>query len=55
MVSSKITTIKGQKEIKNINVGDLVLTSEGYKKVLKKFENGIKKPINTRCNSILFV
>ena len=40
-----ITTITGQKPIKDIKVGDLVLTRKGYKKVLKKFNNGYKKTI----------
>lgn len=38
-----ITTNKGQKPIKSIKKGDLVLTSEGYKKVNKKFNNGCRK------------
>lgn len=40
---TKITTDKGDVKIKNINIGDIVLTSEGYKKVLKKFNNGSKQ------------
>src|SRR5690606_16342284 len=40
-----ITTNKGDIPIENINVGDLVLTREGYKPVLKKFDNGVKKVI----------
>jgi PBSX family phage terminase large subunit len=38
-----ITTIKGQVPIKDIEEGDLVLTSQGYKKVLVKFNNGLKQ------------
>ena len=38
-----ITTNKGQKRIDKINIGDLVLTSQGFKKVNKVFKNGIKK------------
>ena len=38
-----ITTNKGLKQIGLIKVGDVVLTSNGYKRVLKKFDNGIKK------------
>jgi hypothetical protein len=38
-----VQTIKGQKKIKNIKVGDLVLTRKGYKKVLNRFNNGIKE------------
>lgn len=38
-----ITTIEGQKKIKYINAQDYVLTSNGYRKVLKKFNNGIKE------------
>ena len=38
-----ITTDEGLKPIKDIKVGDLVLTRKGYKKVLKKFNNGVKK------------
>ena len=38
-----IATDKGQIKIKDIKRGDYVLTSKGYKKVLKKFNNGVKK------------
>jgi PBSX family phage terminase large subunit len=38
-----ITTINGQVPIKDIKEGDLVLTSQGYKKVLVKFNNGLKQ------------
>jgi phage terminase large subunit len=37
-----ITTIDGLKRIDEIKVGTLVLTSKGYKKVLKTFNNGTK-------------
>jgi phage terminase large subunit len=40
--NTKITTINGDVNIEDIKEGDLVLTSKGYKKVLKKFDNGIK-------------
>jgi len=38
-----IKTSKGLKRIDQIKVGDLVLTSNGYNKVLKRFNNGYKK------------
>ena len=38
-----ITTINGLIRIDNIKVGDLVLTSNGYKKVLKTFNNGVQQ------------
>lgn len=38
-----ITTINGLVRIDEIKVGDLVLTSNGYKKVLKTFNNGVKQ------------
>lgn len=41
-----ITTNVGEIPIKDIKVGDLVLTSQGYKKVIKKFNNGIKQVNN---------
>lgn len=40
-----ITTDKGGVKIKDIKVGDKVLTSKGYKRVLKTFSNG-KKRVN---------
>jgi len=40
-----ITTNKGQIPIKDIKQGDYVLTRQGYKKVLRKFNNGIKKVV----------
>lgn len=41
-----ITTINGYKKIKDIEINDLVLTSNGYKPVLKKFNNGKKTITN---------
>lgn len=38
-----ITTINGNVPIKSIEAGDLVLTRKGYKRVIKKFDNGVKK------------
>lgn len=38
-----ITTDKGLVKIIDINVGDKVLTSNGYKPVLKKFNNGLQQ------------
>jgi len=38
-----ITTINGDVKIKDIQIGDFVLTSKGYKKVLKTFNNGMKQ------------
>ena len=37
-----ITTLGGLKRIDNIEEGDLVLTSEGYRKVNKLFDNGLR-------------
>ena len=38
-----VTTINGQVPINEVQVNDLVLTSEGYKRVLKTFDNGVKE------------
>ena len=38
-----ITTINGDIPINKIKIGDYVLTSKGYKKVLKTFNNGMKQ------------
>ena len=40
--STIITTSQGRVEIKDVNIGDYVLTSQGWKRVLKKFDNGYK-------------
>jgi len=49
--STLITTINGKKQIKDIIVGDLVLTRNGYKKVLKKWENGKKQIYKLKTNT----
>ena len=41
-----VSTINGDVKIKNIKVGDLVLTSKGYKKVLHLFNNGVQQVEN---------
>lgn len=41
--NTPILTDRGNIPIKEILVGDLVLTSEGYKPVLNKWENGVKQ------------
>ena len=41
--STLITTTNGQKRIDEITENDLVLTSDGFRRVLKKFNNGYKK------------
>lgn len=38
-----IQTLSGAKRIDSIIVGDMVLTRDGYKRVLKVFDNGIKE------------
>ena len=40
-----ITTIKGDIPIKDVHVGDYVLTRKGFRKVLQKHNNGIKKVV----------
>lgn len=40
-----IVTDKGLVRIDSINVGDFVLTRKGYRRVLRKFNNGIKRTI----------
>jgi phage terminase large subunit len=40
-----ITTINGDVPIKDVKEGDFVLTRKGYKKVLKKHCNGVKKVV----------
>lgn len=38
-----ITTDKRQTQIRNVKAGDMVLTSKGYRRVLHRWDNGIKK------------
>lgn len=45
-----IETNKGKVKIKDIKKGDLVLTRKGYKRVLKRFDNGIKEVVNKRID-----
>lgn len=47
-----ISTIDGLKPIKDTNVGDYVLTRNGYKRVLKKFDNGVKDVVNYTINGV---
>ena len=44
--STLITTINGLKRIDEISIGDLVLSSQGYKPVLKVFNNGVQQVNN---------
>jgi len=53
--STPVSTIDGVKMIKDIEEGDLVLTSKGHHKVLKKFDNGIKKVYTFSLNFHAFV
>lgn len=41
-----VTTSKGQKPIEKIEVGELVLTSEGYNRVVHTWDNGLKEVTN---------
>lgn len=43
-----ITTIDGQKRIEDITTNDKVLTSNGWKNVLNRWDNGVKK-VNKYC------
>src|SRR5690606_404957 len=47
-------TDKGQKPIKDIKAGEYVLTSEGYKPVVKKWNNGTKqiKEYRMQCGTL---
>lgn len=40
---TKITTISGEKNIKDIDSGDFVLTRKGFCKVIKRHNNGVKQ------------
>ena len=43
--STKIITSNGGLNIRDVSVGDMVLTSNGFRKVLKTWNNGVKKTI----------
>lgn len=43
-----VTTSSGDKFIKDIKRGDKVLTSKGYKKVLRRWDNGLKQTYSYR-------
>lgn len=45
---TKVSTMKGLKSILDINTGDFVITSEGYRRVIKRWDNGVKKVIEYR-------
>lgn len=45
---TKITTVNGDVPIKDVKVGDYVLTTKGYRKVLKKHNNGVRKVIGKK-------
>lgn len=47
-----ISTLDGLKPIKDVKVGDLVLTSSGYNRVLKTFDNGIKEVTRYVINGV---
>ena len=49
-----ITTNKGDVMIKDIIEGDMVLTSDGYNKVLKKWDNGLKQVDQYRMETDTF-
>lgn len=46
-----IVTSKGMKCIKDIEEGDNVLTRKGYNRVVKKFNNGIRKVITSKITT----
>lgn len=43
-----VTTDKGEKRIDEVQEGDYVLTSDGYRRVNKFFDNGRKRVVHTR-------
>jgi len=43
VAGTKVDTIDGEVNIENLQVGELVLTTGGYKKVLKKWDNGLQE------------
>lgn len=50
-----IETLSGSKRIDSIKVGEYVLTSDGYRKVSKLFDNGYKKILHIRLTFDNFV
>ena len=50
-----IETLSGSKRIDSIKVGEYVLTSDGYRKVSKFFDNGYKKILHIRLTFDNFV
>ena len=50
-----VKTINGEKNINNIQIGDMVLTSNGYKTVTKIFKNGYRKVLHIRIKFRTFV
>ena len=38
-----VTTLKGEKRIDELSIGDFILTSKGYKPLMKKWDNGLKQ------------
>ena len=45
-----ITTVDGDISIKDVKIGDYVLTTKGYRKVLRKHNNGIKKVLGKKIS-----
>lgn len=50
---AKLLTPNGIKELKEINIGDLIWSSEGWTKVLNKWSTGVKKCINIHLVKIM--
>lgn len=50
-----VKTINGEKNINNIQIGDMVLTSNGYKSVTKTFKNGYRKVLHIRIKFRTFI
>lgn len=52
---TQIKTIDGEKSIKDIREGDIVLTMEGWKVVEKRFDNGLREVLHLSINFGNFV
>ena len=50
-----VKTVNGEKSINNIQIGDMVLTSNGYKSVTKTFKNGYRKVLHIRIKFRTFI